>query len=42
MADLKDVLAAKIQQRVEDVKVFREKYGSTIVGDVTVDMVTKI
>lgn len=36
---LKDVLAEKITAEQENVKAFRKEYGSTKVGEVTVDMV---
>lgn len=39
---LKDVLAAKIPQEIENVKAFRKSHGSTKVGEVTVDMVSEI
>lgn len=37
--DLKAILADKIPKEQERVKNFRKEYGSTVVGDVTVDMV---
>lgn len=40
--DLKAVLAAKIPKEQERVKNFRKNYGNTKVGEVTVDMVSKI
>lgn len=39
---LKEVLAEKIPQEQENVKAFRKAYGSTKVGEVTVDMVSKL
>jgi citrate synthase len=40
--DLKAVLAKKIPEEQERVKNFRKTYGSTKVGEVTVDMVSVI
>lgn len=37
---LKEVLAEKIPAEQENVKKFRKEYGSTKVGEVTVDMVS--
>lgn len=37
---LKDVLASKIPEEIENVKAFRKSHGSTKVGEVTVDMVS--
>lgn len=39
---LKEVLAEKIPQEQEIVKAFRKSHGSTKVGEVTVDMVSRI
>ena len=39
---LKDVLAEKIPQEQEIVKAFRKSHGSTKVGEVTVDMVSRM
>lgn len=39
---LKDVLASKIPEEIENVKAFRKSHGSTKVGEVTVDMVSSI
>jgi citrate synthase len=40
--DLKAVLAKKIPAEQERVKEFRKTYGSTKVGEVTVDMVSVV
>ncbi len=40
--DLKSVLEKKIPAEQERVKTFRKEYGNKVVGDVTVDMVSKI
>jgi len=40
--DLKAVLAKKIPEEQERVKNFRKTYGSTKVGEVTVDMVSVV
>jgi len=37
--DLKSVVAEKLKQSGEEIKAFRKQHGSTVVGDVTVDMV---
>ena len=37
--DLKKVLSEKIPKEQERIKAFRKEYGSTKVGEVTVDMV---
>lgn len=37
--DLRDVMAQKVPIVQEDVKAFRQKYGKTKVGEITVDMV---
>jgi len=39
--DLKSVVAEKLKQSGEEIKAFRKQHGSTVVGDVTVDMVIK-
>ncbi|KAE9540957.1 hypothetical protein AGLY_004202 [Aphis glycines] len=36
--DLKSVVAEKLKQSGEEIKAFRKQHGSTVVGDVTVDM----
>lgn len=36
--DLKAVVAEKLKQSGEEIKAFRKQHGSTVVGDVTVDM----
>lgn len=36
--DLKTVVAEKLKQSGEEIKAFRKQHGSTVVGDVTVDM----
>lgn len=38
--DLKAILAEKIPKEQERVKTFRKEYGSKVVGEVTVDMVS--
>lgn len=40
--DLKAVLSKKIPKEQERVKNFRKQHGATKVGEVTVDMVSKI
>lgn len=37
--DLKTIVAEKLKQSGEEIKAFRKQYGSTVVGDVTLDMV---
>lgn len=37
---LRDVLANKIPEEIENVKAFRKSHGATKVGEVTVDMVS--
>lgn len=37
--DLKAVIAEKLKQSGEEIKLFRKQHGSTKVGDVTLDMV---
>ena len=36
---LREVLAKKIPEQAQIIKEFRAKHGSTVVGEVTVDMV---
>lgn len=38
--DLKAILTERVPKEQERVKAFRKEYGSTKVGDVTVDMVS--
>jgi citrate synthase len=40
VTDLKAVLAKKIPEEQERVKSFRKSFGSTKIGEVTVDMVS--
>jgi len=37
--NLKDVLKQKVPAEQDNVKNFRKEYGSTVIGEVTVDMV---
>ena len=41
-SDLKKVLSEKIPAAQEEVKAFRKQHGNTKVGEITVDMVSKI
>ena len=41
-SDLKKVLSEKIPAAQEEVKAFRKQHGNTKVGEITVDMVSRI
>lgn len=38
--NLREVLAEKIPEKQDEVKEFRKKYGSHVVGEIQVDMVS--